>query len=68
MCALPEAYLTALLEAYERKAPKRIAESTGMEQATLGDKAGYVGTAAMALDKFVFKRTILEQLKRQQGL
>lgn len=64
--ALPERYFTALKETFQRKAPPMILDSTVIERTSLGDRAGILGTAAMALDEFVFKRTLLDQLKQHQ--
>jgi glucokinase len=66
IAALPERYFTILKNTFERKAPAKIAQTTSIERTRLGDRAGILGTAAMALDEFVFKRTLLDQLKHQR--
>ncbi|MEA5031777.1 MAG: ROK family protein [Sphaerochaeta sp.] len=65
--ALPERYFVALREAFQRKAPPLVSSTTRIERTQLGDRAGILGTAAIGLDEFVFKRSLLEQLKHHQA-
>ncbi|MDX9939346.1 MAG: ROK family transcriptional regulator [Sphaerochaetaceae bacterium] len=66
IAALPDRYFTALRETFQRAAPPVIRERTTIQRTSLGERAGILGTAAMALDEFVFKRTLLDQLKHQR--
>lgn len=61
--ALPEKYFTVLTDTFARKAPVLVSRATKVERAALGERAGILGTAVVALDEFVFRRTLLEQLK-----
>ncbi len=65
---LPERYFSLLTETYAKRAPIRISSITSLVRASLGDKAGFMGTAAVALDEFVYKRSLLEQLRRHSGV
>lgn len=64
--ALPERYFMVLRNTFSRKASPKISEHTVIERTTLGDRAGILGTAAMGLDEFIFKRTLLDQLKHHR--
>lgn len=66
IAALPERYFTILRNTFQQKAPAKIVQTTSIERTRLGDRAGILGTAAMALDEYVFKRTLLDQLKHQR--
>lgn len=65
--ALPERYFTTLLRTFERRAASMIREKTSIERSTLGERSGILGIAAMGLDEFIFKRSLLDQLKHHQG-
>jgi predicted NBD/HSP70 family sugar kinase len=65
--ALPERYFTTLLRTFERRAASIIQEKTSIERSTLGERSGILGIAAMGLDEFIFKRSLLDQLKHHQG-
>ena len=67
IAALPDRYFTALRETFQRAAPPVIRERSTIQRTSLGERAGILGTAAMALDEFVFKRTLLDQLKHQRA-
>lgn len=58
---LPDTYFAYLTEQFTRFAPPRKA-SIPIERTALGDKAGLLGSAAVALDTFLFKRSLLAQL------
>ncbi|MDD4258523.1 MAG: ROK family protein [Sphaerochaetaceae bacterium] len=60
--ALPEPYMQSIIDTFNERASKRISSSTIVRKASLGDRAGLLGTAAVALDEFIFRRTLLEQL------
>lgn len=62
--ALPECYFSQLQTSFAKRAPVLISRSTLVERAVLGERAGILGTAAVALDAFVFKRSLLEELKQ----
>jgi predicted NBD/HSP70 family sugar kinase len=64
---LPERYFHLLKDTYAQRAPARISMVTKLDKATLGERAGAMGTAAVALDEFIFKRSLLDQLRRHQG-
>ncbi len=64
--ALPERYFTVLCNTFSRKASPKISQRTVIERTSLGERAGILGTAAMGLDEFIFKRTLLDQLKHHQ--
>jgi predicted NBD/HSP70 family sugar kinase len=64
--ALPERYFTVLCNTFARKASPKISQRTVIERTSLGERAGILGTAAMGLDEFIFKRTLLDQLKHHQ--
>lgn len=63
--SMPDQFFAQLLRRYEDAAPVRLS-AVSIERTRLGDKAGLLGTAAVALDRFVFKRTMLDQLSRQK--
>lgn len=65
--ALPEHYFAILQNTFQENAPPLIRESTNIERTSLGERAGILGTAAIGLDEFVFKRSLLEQLQQHQG-
>jgi hypothetical protein len=62
---MPDQFFAQLLRRYEDAASVRLS-AVSIERTRLGDKAGLLGTAAVALDQFVFKRTMLDQLSRQK--
>ncbi|MGI6433103.1 MAG: ROK family transcriptional regulator [Sphaerochaetaceae bacterium] len=64
MSILPERYYTELKQAFWQQATPLL--TTEIERSSLGEQAGLLGTAAIALDEFVFKRSVLEQLKGQR--
>lgn len=66
IAALPDRYFSALVKTFNRKASPLISKKTTIERSQLGERAGILGTAAMALDEFVFKRSLLDQLKHHQ--
>ncbi|MFA7672090.1 MAG: ROK family protein [Sphaerochaetaceae bacterium] len=61
--AFSDRYFLALKTTFFRKAPKELKENTVIEKTHLGEQAGILGTAALALDEFIFRRTLLEQIK-----
>lgn len=63
--SLPDVFFDEMKARYVTLAPVRRAQ-TSIERTKLGDKAGLLGTTAVALDRFVFKRTLLDQLNRQK--
>lgn len=65
--ALPEQYFEILQNTFQTKSSPLIRESTSIERTNLGERAGILGTAAIGLDQFLFKRSLLEQLKQYQG-
>jgi len=65
IAALPDRYFTMLSKTFARKAPHMIREKTTIERSSLGERSGILGTAAMGLDEFIFKRSLLDQLKHQ---
>ncbi len=66
--ALPDRYFTALVNAFNRRASAVVSEKTSVERTRLGDRSGILGTAAIALDEYIFKRSLLDQLKHQRGV
>ena len=65
IAALPERYFSMLLRTFARRAPQMIQDKTTIERSALGERSGILGTAAMGLDEFIFKRSLLDQLKHQ---
>ncbi|MHC1691579.1 MAG: ROK family transcriptional regulator [Sphaerochaetaceae bacterium] len=63
--ALPERYMDLITHSFAQRAPLRISAITKVERTALGDRAGMMGTTALALDEFFYKRTLLEQLRQQ---
>jgi len=63
--ALPDRYMESIITGFSERAPRIIAANTTVRRASLGERAGLMGTAAVALDEFIFKRSVIEQLTRQ---
>jgi len=63
--ALPDRYMESIITGFGERAPRIIAANTTVRRASLGERAGLMGTAAVALDEFIFKRSVIEQLTRQ---
>jgi predicted NBD/HSP70 family sugar kinase len=61
--ALPDRYFHALNSAFKQKSSPMISSRTTIERSQLGDRAGILGTAAVGLDEFIFKRSLLDKLR-----
>ncbi|MGI6428916.1 MAG: ROK family protein [Syntrophomonadaceae bacterium] len=65
--SLPERYFNHVLNSFSNKANPMIKE-TPIERTTLGDQVGILGASALALDQFIFKQSLLEQLQKTASL
>jgi len=65
--ALPDRYMQSIIQSFTERSPKIIGIHTSVRKTSLGDRAGLMGTAAVALDEFIFKRSVLEQLSHHRG-
>lgn len=61
--AFSDRYFLALQTTFFRKVPKELKEQIIIEKSNLGEQAGILGATALALDEFVFRRSLLEQIK-----
>lgn len=66
IASLPTKYFEVLKESFQRKISPLLRSNITLEQSTLGDHAGILGTAALALDEFIFRRTLLDRLKQNK--
>ncbi len=62
---LPEIYMNHLIETFNKQCPPIVNNNIVIERSLLKDRGGIVGTAVVALDELIFKRSLLEQLNQQ---
>ena len=59
--SLPDRFMDRLMNTFQKRVSSYV--NTTIQKSQLGDQAGVLGTASVALDNFLFRRTFLEQIK-----
>ncbi|NLA92434.1 MAG: ROK family transcriptional regulator [Spirochaetales bacterium] len=62
LAALPEKLFNSITEQFEREVSPLITNTEIVESA-LGEQSGVLGAASIGLDEFIFRRSLLEQIK-----
>jgi N-acetylglucosamine repressor len=62
LAALPEKLFNSITEQFEREVSPLIT-NTQIVKSALGEQSGVLGAASIGLDEFIFRRSLLEQIK-----
>ncbi|MFA7539874.1 MAG: ROK family transcriptional regulator [Sphaerochaetaceae bacterium] len=62
LAALPEKLFNSITEQFEREVSPLIT-NTEIVKSALGEQSGVLGAASIGLDEFIFRRSLLEQIK-----